>query len=144
MYTSSKISKKPHQNTSFFVFSQQNKFGPNFAPNTTPTLLFLADFKWNMLQDSININNLWCNPAVLKKIVFGTQFAQKRGLYGPCPKWKTLFLAKITKANHQLSETFYFIKISSILIELWIFFYIEWCFLAKNCISSENSWHKFC
>ena len=37
---------------------------------------------------------------------------------GHAQNGKQFFLAKITKANHQLSETFYFIKISSILIEL--------------------------
>ena len=137
MYTSCKISKKPIKIpvSLFFHYIRINL--AQILPQTLhPLYFFLADFTWNMLQDSININNLWCNPAVLKKIVFGAQFAQKSGLYGPCPKWKTIFLAKITKANHQLSETFYFIKISSILIELWIFFYLEWCFLAKKCISS--------
>ena len=38
-----------------------------FPQKTTPTLLFLVDFQWNMLGDTININNLCCNPAVLKK-----------------------------------------------------------------------------
>ena len=42
---------------------------------------------------------------------FWTQFAQKRGHYGPRPRWKKN-LAEIKKADHQLSESFYFIKIS--------------------------------
>ena len=37
------------------------------------------------------------------------------------------------KMDHQLSESFYFIKISYVLTELWIFFYLEWCFLSKKC-----------
>ena len=55
---------------------------------------------------------------------FWTQFAQKRGHYGPYPRWKKLFLAEITKADHpQLSENFYFIKISYVLTELYLFRY---------------------
>ena len=38
---------------------------------------------------------------------------------------KKTFLAEITKADHQLSESFYFIKISYVLTELLIFFYLE-------------------
>ena len=40
---------------------------PKFVPDTTSTLLFLAGIQWNMLGDSININDLCCNPVVLKK-----------------------------------------------------------------------------
>ena len=60
---------KTHRNTSFIGFFSQHwtYFGPNFAPKTPPTLLFLADFQWKMLGDTININNLCCNPVVLKK-----------------------------------------------------------------------------
>ena len=53
---------------SLFFSQHWTYFGPNFAPKATPTLLFLADFQWNMLGDTININNLCGNPAVLKKI----------------------------------------------------------------------------
>ena len=45
---------------------------------------------------------------------------------------KQFFLMETTKADHQLSEIFYFIKISSVLAELWIFFYFVWCFLSKK------------
>ena len=70
-----------------------------------------------MLGDSIDINNLYCNPAVLKKI----GKASKNLQMGHTQK----FLAERTKADHQLSETFYFIKISlpCVLAELRIFFY---------------------
>ena len=64
---------------------------------------------------------------------FWTPFVQKRGHYGPRPRWKNFFLAEITKADHQLSESSYFIKISYFLTELWIFFYLEWCFLSEKC-----------
>ena len=67
------------------------------------------------------------------KSCFWTQFAKKRGHYGPCLRWKKFFfLAEITKADHQLSESFYFIKIY-VLTELWIYFYLEWYFLSKKC-----------
>ena len=48
---------------------------------------------------------------------YWAQFAQKRGHYRPRPKRKTIFLAEITKADYQLSETFYFIKLSYVLTE---------------------------
>ena len=44
---------------------------------------------------------------------------------------KKFFLVEITKTNHQLSES-YFIKISYVPTELWIFFYLQWCFLSKK------------
>ena len=46
---------------------------------------------------------------------------------------KNFFLAEITKADHQLSESFYFFKISYVLTELRIFFYFQRCFLSKKC-----------
>ena len=48
----------------------------------------------------------------------GVQFAPKRGHYGPHPKWGNCFFTEITKADHQLPETFYFMKISYVLTEL--------------------------
>ena len=38
---------------------------------------------------------------------------------------KKIFLVEITKADHQLSESFYFTKISDVLTELLVFFYLE-------------------
>ena len=64
---------------------------------------------------------------------FWDQFTQKRGHYGPRTKWKTIFVAEITKVDHQLSETFCFIDISHVLTKLRIFFYLEWCLLSKKC-----------
>ena len=119
MYASCKICKKTHWNTSFFVFFT------TLDPKDYTYFTFLADFQWNMLGDTIHINNLCCNPVILKKnwqnlskIVFWTQFAQKRDHHGPRPKWKKLFLEEITKRDDQLSESFYFIKISYVLTEL--------------------------
>ena len=50
-------------------------FFHNIVPNLAellphrlhPLYFFLADFQWNVQGDSIDINNLCCNPAVLKK-----------------------------------------------------------------------------
>ena len=94
---------------------------------------FLADLQLNMLGDSININNLCYNPLVLK-----ISWWKKGIIMGHVQneKQQRFFLEEITKADHQLSETFYFIKISYVLTELWIFFYLEWCFLSKSVISS--------
>ena len=58
---------------------------------------------------------------------------------------KQFFLAEITKADHQLSETFYFIKISYVLAELCMnlfvfcvmFFIKKGSFPAKTALSEE-------
>ena len=68
----------------------------------------------------------------LKNCFFGPNLHRKGVLMGHAQDEKKFFLAEITKADVQLSESFYFIKISYVLTELWIFFYLEWCFLSKK------------
>ena len=57
-----------------------------------PLSYFFADFQLNMLGDSVLINNLCCNPVVLKKRVkpqklqFWVQSALKKSQHGPHPK----------------------------------------------------------
>ena len=107
------------KNTSILFFFSQHwtYFGPNFVPRTTPTLLFLADFQRNMLGDTININNLCCNPSSSEKKLFKTP---KNCFFGPNLHRKGLIMGHAQggiffsrkKADHQLSESFYFIKIS--------------------------------
>ena len=43
-----------------------------------------------------------------------TQFAQKRGHYGPCPRWKFFFFCRNNKSRSsaQLSESFHLLEIS--------------------------------
>ena len=46
-----------------------HNIGPNLAqilPQDHTQFDFFAGFQWNMLGDSININNFNCNPVVLK------------------------------------------------------------------------------
>ena len=92
----------------FLCFFSQHwtYFGPDFALKTTPTLLLLAG-------DTININNLCCNPAVLKKVgktssklVFWTQFAQKRGHYGHAQGGKNFFWQKYQKKIISFQKVF--------------------------------------
>ena len=78
-----------------------------------------------MIGDTINVNNLCCNPAVLKKswqnllkIAFLDPICIEKGSLWARPKMEKFFLAEITKADHQLSESFDFIKISYVLTEL--------------------------
>ena len=93
-----------------------------------------------MLGDSIDINNFCCNPVVLKKklvkplkIAFSGPNCTTKWSAWAVPKMKNNFLlAEITKADHQLSETFYFIKISFVLGDFWIFFYFVWCFFYQK------------
>ena len=72
-----------------------------------------------MLEDSINVNNFCCNPVALKKkkvkplkINFWAPVCTTKGSAWPMPK-----MAEIKKADDQLLETFYFIKISYVLAE---------------------------
>ena len=51
---------------------------------------------------------------------------------GHAPYMEKKFLAEITKVDHQLSETFSFMKILYVLTELKIFFHLEWCFSVKK------------
>ena len=53
----------------------------------------------------------------LKNYFLGVQFAEKAVIMGHTNNGN-FFLEEITKADHQLSETFYFIKISYVLTEL--------------------------
>ena len=120
MYTSCKIWKN-HWNTSF-------KDHTLFS--------FLADFQWNILGNSININDLRCNPEVLKKKVgktskklfFGALFAQKWGHYGPRPKWRIIFLSRNNKSRSSAFTKFFIYQN----IMFWLN-YLEWCFLLKKC-----------
>ena len=79
-----------------------------------------------MLGDSINFNNFNWNPVVLKKnllkplklAIFGAICA-KMGFPWTTPKTKNFFFfEEITKTDHKLSKTIYFLKISYVLAEL--------------------------
>ena len=140
MYTSSKISKKTPLKYQFLCFLiTLDPLWSKFWPKDLNYFTFLTDFQKNMLGNTININNLCCNPAALKKglknllkIVFLYPICTEKGSIWATSKVKKHFLAEITKADHQLSESFYLIKISYALTELWILFYLEWCFLLKK------------
>ena len=82
-----------------------------------------------MLQDAININSLCFEIQQFlgstKKLVkplkncFLDPICIEKGSLWTTPKMKKkFFLVEITKADHQLSESFYFIKISYVLTEL--------------------------
>ena len=69
----------------------------------------------------------------LKNCFFGPNLHRKGVIMDHAQDEKKFFLVEITKTDHQLSESFYFIKILYVLTELWIFFYLEWWFLSKKC-----------
>ena len=59
---------KAIDNACFFTFfTTLDLILPKFCAKTTPTLVFFAGFQWNMLEDSINVNNCNWNSVVLKK-----------------------------------------------------------------------------
>ena len=80
----------------------------------------------------------FCKKLVkpLKNCFLGPICTKKGVIMGHTYNEKKFFLVEITKAHHQLSETFYFIKIN-VLTELQIFFYLEWCFLSKKSVISS-------
>ena len=131
----------PIDNASLFVFLTTDLILAQILPQRPHALyFFLADFKWNMLGDSFNITNLCCNPLILKKswqnllkTVFLGPICTKKGSLWATLKMTIFFFAEIIKTDHQLSETFYFVKLSYVLTELRIFFYLELCFLSKKC-----------
>ena len=98
---------------------------------------FFVDFQWNMLRDSFSFNKLCCNPVVLKKIGkisnklhFGPTLHKKGVIMGHIQNENNFFWAEITKADHQLSKTFYFIKISCFgwvtnLFLSWVIFLVK-------------------
>ena len=108
-----------------FFFTTLNLIWPKFCPKTTITLLFLADFQWIMIRDSMNINNLLQSSSSEKKLVRPLKKLAS-------PKMKNIFFAEITEADHQLSETFHFVKISYVLTELLILFYLSDVFFVKK------------
>ena len=98
-----------------------------------------------MLRDSIIINNFNWNPVVLKKKLLKplkinillVQLVQKWYLHGPRPEQKTIFLAEITKPDHKLSKTFYFIKYHMFWLSYECFSILCDAFLVKSVISSH-------
>ena len=137
-YSPCKTWKRLIGNASFFTFfTTLDLIWPKFCPKITPIFFFFfAVFQWNMLGDSIGIKNFNWNPVVLKKIcqtIFQPNLHQK-GLTLSHSQNQNLFFffSQTTKPDHKLSKTFYFMKISNVLIELWMFFYCVLCFFVKK------------
>ena len=126
----------------FFFFTTLDLIWLKFCPKTTPTLDFSADFQWNMLKDSININNCNWNQVVSEKKCAKCKTSRNYHFWGNFhnngvpmghAQNKNNFFSEITKPDQKLSETFYLTKISCVLVELLMFFYFVWCFSAKKC-----------
>ena len=91
----------------FFIF---------ILPHNHTHFPFFVDLQWNMLEDSININDFCCNPVVSKKkivkpqqkLLFWAQFALQRGHHGPCPKWKNIFFGRNNKSKSLAFRNFLF------------------------------------
>ena len=69
-----------------------HNIGPILPQRPYPLYFFLADFKLNMLGDSINFNYFVCNPVAIQlKIVFLDQVCTKKGLLWDFPRMKNNF-----------------------------------------------------
>ena len=116
------------------------EFGQILPFSSTHVGFFFADFYWDMLGQWTDIYNLCYHIVVLKKKInktvkncsSRTLFGQKLGQHGPHPTWSSNFFLKITKGDHKLSRTFYFIQILYVLTELWMIFWLIWYFAAKT------------
>ena len=89
------------------LFCFFNSGGARLAPNLVPLDLthvvgFFTDFQWNMLENSININNLCytcccCEKYLLKPLKFAFWGTKRRptwpekGQLGPRPKSDSVF-----------------------------------------------------
>ena len=51
------------------------------------------------------------NAKTFTNCLFRTLLGQKLGQQRPCPKSSSIFVLEITKGDHKLSVTLYFIKI---------------------------------
>ena len=135
-------------NCFFTFFTTLDVIWPKLCPKTTPSLVFFAGFQWNMLVDSININNFNWNPLVPKKFAkssknyhFLAQLVQKWSLRGPQPQ-QNIFFCRNNKPDSKLSKTF-LSKCHMFWLSYECFFYFVWCFLL-SVISNHNSCDELC
>ena len=143
MYTSCKIWKKTLLKWHYLCFFTTLDLNcPKFGPKITPTFFFFfffffADFQWNMLGDSININCLCCNTVILKKkkklvnCFIGSNLHKKRVSTSQIHNEKQIF-GSYNKSRSSAFRKFLFYQ-KYHLADLWIFFYLEWCFSSKKC-----------
>ena len=133
------MKKKLTDNACFFTFfTTLGLIWPKFCPKTTTTLIFFACFQWNMLRDSIDINNFnWMESSSsekflkpLKFTICWPNFCKNRVPMGHTQNKKQYFFSEITKPDHKLSKAFYFIKISYL---QHVCFGRYECFFAKKC-----------
>ena len=117
-----KFEKKLIDNACFFTFfTTLGLIWPRFCPKDTATLRFFAGFQWNMLKNSIDINNFNWNLVVPKNFllkplnitIFWSNFSKNGVSMGHNQNKKTFFFFfRNNKTDHKLSKTFYFIKTS--------------------------------
>ena len=134
--------KKPLLKCQFpCIFTTLDLIWLKFCPKDQSHFAFFVYFQWNMFGNSININNLCCNLVVLKinwwNLFFEPNFHKiNRGHYRARPQWKTIFWAEMTKADHQLSETFYFNKMTIFWLSYEPFSIMSDVFCQESAISS--------
>ena len=123
----------------FFVLLIISIIWPKFCPKDHTYFTFFDWFPMEYVRGNnyiilitcVAIQQFWKKLVKpLKSCFFGPNLHRK-GVIMATPNMEKIFLTEI-KADHQLSESFYFIKIY-VLTELWIFFYLEWYFLPKKC-----------
>ena len=97
---------------------------------------FFADFHSDVPGNWINIYKWFCNAVLLKKKLVRPL---KLALLGPylgksrtTSKFRFNFFLELTKKDHKLSRTFYFIKISKYWTKLWMIFCVVCYFAAKT------------
>ena len=111
--------EKAHWQCQFLFSTTQDLILPKFCLKDHTHFMYFANFQWNMLGYSININNLCCNLVVMKKLVKSLKIAIlfwgptcAKGSAWVMPKEKNYIFGILlkAKADYQPSET-YFVKI---------------------------------
>ena len=104
---------------------------------------FFANFQWDISGNWISIYNLCCNTVTLKKnckTFLVPNLVKNWASMGHAQDQVHICLLEITKGDHKLSKTFYFIK--SFNRFEWLFFLLGYILLPKLAISSWNSCQK--
>ena len=132
---------------SLLFFKTLDLVWSRFCPKTTPNFFsffffFYAGFQWNMLGNSININNFNCNPIVLKIFLLKSLKIAIFGVsMGHTQKKQRFFLQKWQKqkADHKLSKTFFY---QNIICLDWVRPWYTWLTLKLFSGYQWIEWYK--
>ena len=138
--------KKPPVKCQFLCFlTTLDLIWPKFCPKDhTHGSFFVVHFHWNMLGDSININNLCCNPVALKKKLvkplkncfFRPNLHKKVVIMGHTQNEKKKFFSRNNKTRSSAFRNFILSKYHMFWPSYQSFSILSYVFCQKSIISS--------